>query len=240
MEIPNESYNEINSMLSSGTIDVSVDKINELNIILNDHDCGNAFFKNLCDKLSEKGIVFQTSVKDDNIMQENATIVTLDQQNVTGENIELIGPCKYTNQNDSAALLKAFEVVFKKRGITVDCLAGIGQYQSLDNGDVIYTSVPSDTEKNTFANNSQITVSLGTLDLGYSIDMIVDNLIEVFVRYQYFLENEKDGSLIEEKIPNKTLNNYDNHYIFPDKIDKATAFNPDVNVVIEPDFHKSM
>ena len=33
MEIPNESYNEIDSMLSSGTIDVSVDKINKLNII---------------------------------------------------------------------------------------------------------------------------------------------------------------------------------------------------------------
>lgn len=240
MEIPNESYNEIDSMLSSGTIDVSVDKINELNIILNDHDCGNAFFKNLCDKLSEKGIVFQTSVKDDNIMQENATIVTLDQQNVTGENIELIGPCKYTNQNDSAALLKAFEVVFKKRGIIVDCLAGIGQYQSLDNGDVIYTSVPSDTEKNTFANNSQITVSFGTLDLGYSVDEVVADFIAALVRYQCFLENEKDNSLTEEEIPKKALNNYDNHYIFPNKIDNAMAFNPDVNVVIEPDFHKSM
>ncbi len=228
----------VDSMLKPNTVVVSAEKINNLNVILNDNDCGNNFFKKICSALEERGIQFQTSIKNDNIKHDNATIITIDQQMVAGENVALIGPYKNDEVTDSEALLKAMEVTFKQDGWETDALAGIAQYQPLENGDVVYTTIPSSTEVDSLLTSAQITVSFGTLRPGYTVEKIANDFITSLARYQYYLEYERSDNFHSE-YSNEAKLDYDNHYIFHTQIVEAQAFQPSIPIEIQKTAHRA-
>ena len=56
------NVNELNSMFETNLSEVYNDPIS-MNIIINDNDCSDSFFVEVCNLLNEAGIVFSTTKK---------------------------------------------------------------------------------------------------------------------------------------------------------------------------------
>ena len=214
------------------TVEVSTADINNLHLILNNNHCGKAFFKKICDALNDAGVEFQVSNKNDNLMQENVTIITLDQQMIAGEGVALIGPYRDGTANNSEALLKAMQVTFQKSGWSTDTFSGISQYQALTNGEIGYVSAPSSTEKSTFPANAQITISFGTMRDDFTTDRIAGDLILSLARYEHFMKNDRENIMTVSN-PSLSKVSYDNHYSFNEQINLAPSFRPDMDIKVE-------
>ena len=229
---PSEVNNDLDSMVSDSTLEVSIDDINEnLSLVINDNDCGNAFFENFCQSLEEQGIEFITSRANDNLDYENSTVITLDQQMVAGEGIALVGPQKDGTANHSEALLMSMLVTLHNNGWEANAIAGISQYQSLDNGDVIYTTVPSPTEQAATKSDAQITVAIGTMPADATTEKLAKDVTVALGRYSHYLMNDaKDVEIIAD--PKSVHAEYDNSYYFDKQIIYANSFNHSQQVEI--------
>ena len=222
---PSDVNNDLDSMVSDSTLKVSIDDINDnLSLIINDNDCGNAFFEDFCQSLEEQGIEFLTSQANDNLDYENSTVITLDQQMVAGEGIALVGPQKDGTANHSEALLMSMLVTLHNDGWDANAIAGISQYQSLDNGDVIYTTVPSPTEQMATKSDAQITVAIGTMPTDATTEKLAKDVTVALGRYSHYLMNDaKDVEIIAD--PKSVHAEYDNSYYFDKQIIYANSFN---------------
>ena len=222
---PSDVNNDLDSMVSDSTLEVSIDDINDnLSLIINDNDCGNAFFEDFCQSLEEQGIEFRTSRSNDNLDYENSTVITLDQQMVAGEGIALVGPQKDGTANHSEALLMSMLVTLHNDGWDANAIAGISQYQSLDNGDVIYTTVPSPTEQMATKSDAQITVAIGTMPTDATTEKLAKDVTVALGRYSHYLMNDaKDVEIIAD--PKSVHAEYDNSYYFDKQIIYANSFN---------------
>ena len=222
---PSDVNNDLDSMVSDSTLEVSIDDINDnLSLIINDNDCGNAFFEDFCQSLEEQGIEFLTSQANDNLDYENSTVITLDQQMVAGEGIALVGPQKDGTANHSEALLMSMLVTLHNDGWDANAIAGISQYQSLDNGDVIYTTVPSPTEQMATKSDAQITVAIGTMPTDATTEKLAKDVTVALGRYSHYLMNDaKDVEIIAD--PKSVHAEYDNSYYFDKQIIYANSFN---------------
>lgn len=219
-------------LISPTTVNVSIDDINQLGVILNDNDCGNSFFKNICSSLEEYGLEFEISNHNDNIQCDNATVITLDQQLSYGEETFLIGPCQDGTANKSEALLKATQVTFANRGWNTQSLAGLQKYATGTDSDTVYTKVPSPTEENTPESSSQITIAIGTGGSFFSSEKIAEDVILSLARYQNYLD--KESAYVEEEIDALAPHmKNDNSYFFNSQINNAKSFDPSVVVNIE-------
>lgn len=223
---------DLDNMVSDSTLEVSIDDINDsLNLIINDNDCGNAFFENFCQSLENQGVEFLTSRANNNINYKNSTVITLDQQMVAGEGIALVGPQKDGTANHSEALLMSMLVTLHNNGWEANAIAGISQYQSLDNGTVIYTTVPSPTEQIATESDAQITVAVGTMPINATTEKLVKDIIVALGRYSYYLMNEaKDVTIINN--PKSIHSEYDNSYYFDKQIIYANSFSHDNSLEI--------
>lgn len=225
--IVGSSVKDNNNLKSENMVGISMDKINKLNIVINDNDCGNAFFDDICEQLEKKGVKFKISRKNDNLKYDNATILTLDQQMVTGVGISLIGPYHDGTANNSEALLKSIQMSLQEHDYSIECIAGIPRYQSEEDGDVVYTTIPSSTEQDSLNTSAQITIAIGTMTPDFSADSFSDDIIHSLARYQYYLEYDSTKVNIDSN-PDKPTTPYDNHYYFNEQINLAKAFNPDL------------
>ena len=216
---------DLDNMVSDSTLEVSIDDINDsLNLIINDNDCGNAFFENFCQSLENQGVEFLTSRANNNINYKNSTVITLDQQMVAGEGIALVGPQKDGTANHSEALLMSMLVTLHNDGWDANAIAGISQYQSLDNGDVIYTTVPSPTEQMATKSDAQITVAIGTMPTDATTEKLAKDVTVALGRYSHYLMNDaKDVEIIAD--PKSVHAEYDNSYYFDKQIIYANSFN---------------
>lgn len=229
---PSDVNNDLDSMVSDSTLKVSIDDINDnLSLIINDNDCGNAFFEDFCQSLEEQGIEFLTSQANDNLDYENSTVITLDQQMVAGEGIALVGPQKDGTANHSEALLMSMLVTLHNDGWDANAIAGISQYQSLDNGDVIYTTVPSPTEQMATKSDAQITVAIGTMPTDATTEKLAKDVTVALGRYSnYLINDEKHVEIVSE--PNSVHAEYDNSYYFDKQILAAGSFSYSKHVEI--------
>ena len=55
-----------------------------MNIILNDGDCSDILFENVCNILKDFGLDFGTTNKGEDINHNNSTVISLDQQYSSG------------------------------------------------------------------------------------------------------------------------------------------------------------
>ena len=229
---PSDVNNDLDSMVSDSTLEVSIDDINDnLSLIINDNDCWNAFFEDFCQSLEEQGIEFLTSQANDNLDYENSTVITLDQQMVAGEGIALVGPQKDGTANHSEALLMSMLVTLHNDGWDANAIAGISQYQSLDNGDVIYTTVPSPTEQMATKSDAQITVAIGTMPTDATTEKLAKDVTVALGRYSnYLINDEKHVEIVSE--PNSVHAEYDNSYYFDKQILAAGSFSYSKHVEI--------
>ena len=181
---------EVPAISTLANIEYDSNDINEMNIIINDDDCSNTFFRGVCDKLEEDGIVFTTSKDCFEIDKDNSTVITLDQQYSAGENTLIYAPYDNTRIGNSDSLAVAMKCGFEKNGFKINGLScsQIGYTQD-ENGNVL-CNVPTDTEKAIDTNNdtSFVTISFGTHNI--DADLVAKSIEEGLLRQKHFLDNE--------------------------------------------------
>ena len=185
---------DIPAISTIASIDYTNNDINSLNIIINDDDCSDNFFRRVCDKLEEDGIVFNIAKDSYDIDRDNSTVVTLDQQYSAGENTLIYAPYDNTRVGHSDSLAVAMKSGFERNGFLINGLScsQIGYVQD-ENGNVV-CNVATDTEKAIDANNdtSFVTISFGTQNVDPEI--VAKSIEEGLARQKHFLDNE-DGRI---------------------------------------------
>ena len=127
--------NESASISQNEVMHVSLEDINSLNIIINDSDCSNTFFSEVCKHLQEDGLNFKITSDDMNIDSENAVVITLDQQYLAGPGVMVIAPYENNNTNNSDALALALDAGFDENGFNMeDICCGIAGYKETETG----------------------------------------------------------------------------------------------------------
>ena len=232
-----QDMNDVNTLLHNQTIKVNIDEINNLNLILNDNDCGNAFFHEVIEALENKGLKITTSKQNDNLMYENATVITLDQQMIAGEGVAFIGPCKAGTANNSEALLKSMQTTFHQQGWSADSFAGVMKYLP-NNDNEVYSAIPSDTENGVLPDSAYVTISFRTMSSGFNASKVADDITLSLARYQHYLANDsKDVAIVSNPDSHKQAN--DNHYLFNEQIEASPSFSSDLSFEVTKEVHYS-
>ena len=159
-----QKQQEIHSMLSPFSTEISIDDINDMNLILNDQDCSDTFFQEVAGQLREDGIQFIITRDGNGINENNSTIVTLDQQYSAGPGTIIFAPYDNARVGQSDSLALAMNTAFKQNGFIVgDILCGQTGYKQDEDG-TVYTFFPTDTEEkiDEAFDSSFVTISFGT------------------------------------------------------------------------------
>ena len=126
---------------------ISSDEINDMNIIINDSDCSDKFFNDVCDVLIKDGIEFSTTKNCVDINKDNCTVITLDQQYSSGASTLIFAPYNNTRLGNSDSLAVAMKTAFDQNCFFVDnILCSQVGFEQDSLGNVRY-NVATDTEK---------------------------------------------------------------------------------------------
>lgn len=241
---------------------VSQNSINELNIIINDCDCSDTFFEDVCSKLYDGGLRFKTTKNNSDVNHANSVVITLDQQYSSGFDTLIFAPYDNTKIGDSDSLALAMQTSFKQGGLNADkILCGKVGYRVNENGDVSEV-IPTETEEaiDLTHNTSFVTISFGTQNL--DPEVVSQCIQNGLARYIYYLNNydshndliyrSTDGESVEmvagyfntspellikkNKLENKIALN--SQAIINPNSDSIIAFNPDISYKIERKVNK--
>ena len=188
--------NELNSMFETELNEVYNDSTS-MNIIINDNDCSDLFFLEVCNLLSEEGIIFNTSRKCNGIDIDGSTVITLDQQYNSGNNTMIFAPYDNTRTGYSDSLALSMQAAFNQNGQVVNKLyCGKVGYNEDENGN-INRFCPTETEQaiDSLSEVSFVTIALGTdcKDPRLVAEIIKNGL----VRQKYYLDNyDKNADLV--------------------------------------------
>ena len=192
-------------------IQIALDDINNLNLVINDNECGNFFIEQVCEKLIECGISFSFSNHENNLPLDKAVVITLDQQYVSGPNVSIIAPYRYNVNGTSDSLAVAMYTSFKANGIGVDGIyCGKRGYRQSEDG--ISTRVPTPTEDSVSenANISFVTIAFGKAN--QTIDDIANGILDVLARYIVYNSAKNDDDLIYRAGSNNSLDELANYF----------------------------
>jgi len=223
------------------SLDISLDEINSMNIILNDNNCSNTFFDEVCNKLREDGIKF-TSVKNNDKINEKADIViTLDQQYMAGPDTVILASYNNNQENNSDALVLALNTAFDEYGFFMAPISsGVFGYRETEYG--VSERIPTSTEENVHENTSYATISFGSLNV--SSELTVSGIEGALVRYcSYIKKDNNDNDLIYRVERNESLDDIkvklNGQNIKPNTniMENQTIINPVVKNIPEFDKH---
>ena len=181
--------NDSTSIFPSVSVDVSSESINQMNIILNDSDCSDTFFDEVCAYLKEDGIIFTPVKNNEAINQEDCVVITLDQQYSSGSSTLIFAPYNNTRLGDSDSLALSTQAAFKQNGFFVDSiLCGKIGYRQDENGNVC-TIVPTETEDCIDDSNdtSFVTISFGTQN--NNPEWVAKSIENALARQKHYLDN---------------------------------------------------
>ena len=193
--IPSEAdtirKNELDEMINSNSqgLDISENDINKLNIIIDDSDCSDTFFDEVCSTLSEDGIKYKISKNGENVNVGNAVVITLDQQYSSGYESIVFAPYDNARIGDSDALTLSMYAAFKQKDVSINnILCGKVGYRVDENGNVS-NMIPTDTEKNIEENHdtSFVTISFGTQQIEPSV--VAKSIESGLIRYISYMNN---------------------------------------------------
>ena len=192
-----ETSQNIEPIVAPFSVNMETSDLNNLNIIINDNDCSDAFFSDVCEQLREDGISFSTTQNGFDINQNNGTVITLDQQYSSGSSTLIFAPYNNARVGHSDSLALAMHCAFDQNGFVVDDLlcAKVG-YEEDENGNVNYF-VPTDTERSIDEGNdtSFVTISFGTQNV--NAKWVAKSIENGLARQKYYLENyDKHSDLI--------------------------------------------
>lgn len=186
--------NELESMVQSFNTDISVDGINDMNIIINDNDCSDTFFNDVCNKLSEDGIEFRATSGCENVNEDSSVVITLDQQYSSGSDTIIFAPYNNARLGYSDSLALSMQAAFKQNGFlgnNITC-GKIG-YREDENGNIT-SMIPTETEEAMDADSdtSFVTISFGTQNV--NSDWVAKSIENGLARQKYYLDNYDSGA----------------------------------------------
>ena len=170
-------------------INVNVDSINKMNIILNDGDCSDVLFDNICDILREDGLVFTVTKEEIDINQNSSLIISLDQQYSSGAETIIFAPYNNTRLGYSDSLALSMKSAFLNYGVVANkILCGKVGYRE-DNNGIISNSIPTITEESIDSNydSSFVVISLGTQVS--DAEIIAKSIESGLARQSYYIDN---------------------------------------------------
>jgi len=170
-------------------INIGTESINELNIILNNSNCSDTFFDEVCEKLKDDGISFTSTKNNLDINKDNSTVITLDQQYSAGENTLIFAPYDNSRIGNSDSLALAMRSGFERNGFTTNELLCSQTGYVQDEDGTVHTNVATDTEKSIDENNdtSFVTISFGTSNV--KADLVAKSIEDGLARQRYYLDN---------------------------------------------------
>ena len=180
--------------ISASSLEVSSDDINNMNIIINDNNCSDAFFQGVCDQLEEDGIRFTTARENEGINVDSSVVVTLDQQYSSGVSTFIFAPYDNTRIGYSDSLALSMQAAFVQNGYMADkIIAGRTGFKQDENGNII-TTIPTSTETDIDANydTSFVTISLGTQNL--SPQDTAKSIENGLARQCYYMKNHDSNT----------------------------------------------
>ena len=170
-------------------ISVSLEDINNMNIIINDSNCMDEFINSVCQELEVDGFKFTYTSDCQDIDVDNGVIITLDQQYMAGPATGVFAPLENGTLGDSDALAIACEKAFIDNDVLVDGIH-CGQMGFRENEDgSISERVPTPVEEvmGKFTIASYVTISLGTSN---SDPVVVAHSLETaLARYCSYTKN---------------------------------------------------
>lgn len=181
--------NDLSSMVNDVVLEVSSDDINNMNIIINDNNCSDAFFNDVCDKLREDGMEFTETSNNNDINQDNSVVITLDQQYSSGEATLIFAPFDNTRLGYSDSLTLSMQKAFQQNGFFSDSIsAGKLGFRENENGEVT-NLIPTETEEAIDSNydTSFVTISFGTSNV--NADWVAKSIENGLARQKYYLNN---------------------------------------------------
>lgn len=184
----NDNY-LVNFETSGEPISISIDSINEINIIINDSDCSDTFFDDVCSYLSRQGLLFDITRNCVDIDEDDYTIITLDQQYNSGFGSLIYAPFDNTRLGDSDSLALAMKAAMEQEKIVVDdIISGRVGFRREENGN-ISTIIPTEAEEKIDSDKSTsfVTISLGTQNP--SVEMVAKSILNGLMRQKYYLDN---------------------------------------------------
>lgn len=176
--------------INDEAIEVNLADVNNLNIIINDHDCSDLFFENVCNKLENDGIKFTKTSGNKNIDVNGAVVVTLDQQYLSGPGMVIFTPNDNNRKGESDALALAMETGFYENGFFTDGIfSGKIGYRETKLGEV-QSRIPTSSEEaiSEENNTSFTTISFGTTNT--NADLVAKSIESGLARYINY-EKEK-------------------------------------------------
>lgn len=178
-------------------INVSLEEVNNMNIIINDANCMDDFINSVCEQLDRDGIKFTYTNDCKNVDTDGAVVITLDQQYMAGPGMAVFAPLQNGRNGNSDALALATERAFYEKGFLLDGIA-CGQMGFRENPDgTVSERIPTPTEEaiNENTDASYVTVSLGTSN--NNIDLVAEAIEGTLTRYcSYVNNNQISGDLI--------------------------------------------
>ncbi len=190
----NGNNEQLNNMFIDGSTSVGIDKINDLNIIINDSDCSDSFIADVCEDLENSGLAFTATQNSEDINYDGSVIITLDQQYSSGSDTVIFGPYSNTRLGHSDALTISMKAALEKNDIAVgDILCGQVGFLADEKGRVSSTK-PTSAESALDENNdaSFVTISFGTGSI--EATQVSKAILEGLARYVYYVSNYDTGS----------------------------------------------
>lgn len=183
---------EIDAMIPPFSASVVLEDVNQMNLILNDNNCSDAFFQEVVHKLKEDGIQVTTAKDGADINQNNATVITLDQQYSAGPGTIIFAPYDNARVGQSDSLALAMQAAFHQNGFLVDAIScGKVGYEVDEEGNV-HTFLPTDTEKAIpdGYDSSFVTISFGTQNL--NAEWVAKSIENGLARQNYYLNSDNN------------------------------------------------
>ena len=167
--------------------DVDMDDVNKLNVILNDNDCDDALFQEICECLKEDGLSFQTTTNGYDINKDNSTVITIDQEYSSGEDTIIFAPFNNTRIGHSDSLAIAMQSAFDQNGFLMGNIV-CSQIGYNDNDEVDF-NLPTETEKqiDEGCDTSFVTISFGRQNV--SGRWVAKSIENGLARQRYYLDN---------------------------------------------------
>ena len=180
---------ELPEKTSLMTINTDNEKLNNLNIILNNSTCSDYLFNGICSSLEEDGISFISTKNCIDINRDNSTVITLDQQYNAGKNTLIFAPYNNSRIGYSDSLAVSMKSSFEQAGFNINGLvcSQIG-FMKDANGNVNY-NVPTDTENAIDENNetSFVTISFGTGNI--EANKVAKCIENGLARHKHYIDN---------------------------------------------------
>lgn len=180
---------------------VGVDEVNNLNIIINGGNCSDAFISGIAEELAEDGINVSWTQDLEGLNTDNALVITLDQQYISGPGMVIVAPYQNGRDDNSDALALAMQAGFNEKGFFADEIqCGRTGYEELADGTVV-EMVRSDTEKMVGDNTSFVELCFGTQNTSPTL---VGKAIKLsLARFANYLANERvsDDLLVRTDTP---------------------------------------